>query len=117
MGDMLIVGINRDVSVRALKGPDRPIFSERERAEIVASLESVDYVVLFSGLTPIPIIRRITPDILVKGGDYGKGEVVGADVVERYGGQVRVAPLTPGRSSTDIIKRIVRTYGHGHPNP
>ena len=106
LGDVLVVGLNSDRSVRALKGADRPINSENDRAKMLASLGCVDYVVIFDEDTPYELIRKIQPDILVKGGDYSVDEVVGRDVVEDKGGEVRILPFVEGKSTTGIIKKI-----------
>lgn len=105
MGDVLIVGLNTDSSVRRIK-PGRPLVPERERAEVLSALEMVDYVVLFPETTPLRLIRGIRPDVLVKGGDYRRGEVVGADVVEAAGGRTVVVPLVRNRSTSGLLARI-----------
>lgn len=110
-GDLLIVGVNTDRSVRAIKGPARPILSERDRSELIASLEMVDYVVLFDAPTPIDLISSIKPGVLAKGGDWGPDQVVGADKVRRYGGEVILIPYLQGFSTTEIIERIRRQNG------
>ena len=106
LGDALVVGLNADSSVRALKGPHRPLQHEEERAEILASLECVDLVTLFSEETPIELIRAVLPDVLVKGGDWAPDQIVGRDIVEAAGGIVRSIPVVTGRSSTDILTRL-----------
>jgi D-beta-D-heptose 7-phosphate kinase/D-beta-D-heptose 1-phosphate adenosyltransferase len=108
--DRLIVGLNSDASVRRLKGKDRPVQAEAARAAVLASLSTVDLVVVFGEDTPIELIRRIRPDVLVKGADYAKENVVGWDVVERYGGRVALAPLVDGRSTSAVIQRILEAY-------
>ena len=110
LGDALVVGVNTDDSVRRLKGPDRPVRGERERAHVLAALESVDAVVLFDADTPLELIRALGPDILVKGGDYSVETVVGADDVIARGGRVVIVPLTPGHSTTNTVERM-RTGG------
>lgn len=105
-GDVLVVGINDDASVARLKGPDRPVVSVRERAELLASLECVDAVVVFSEDTPAVLIERIQPDVLVKGGDYRPADVVGRAIVEGRGGQVVIVPLVPDRSTTGIVEKL-----------
>jgi rfaE bifunctional protein nucleotidyltransferase chain/domain len=105
-GDALVVGLNSDASVRRLKGADRPVRSEAERSYVLAALESVDAVVLFEQDTPLELIRHLRPDVLVKGGDYTEGTIVGADDVTGWGGKVAVIPLTPGQSTTSIIARL-----------
>ena len=107
MGDLLIVGINSDTSVRALgKGPDRPINAEQERAEVLEALASVDAVVIFDEETPHAIIAELQPDILVKGADWGEDNIVGRDIVEARGGKVVRIPLAEGYSTTAILNRI-----------
>ncbi|MEO8563374.1 MAG: D-glycero-beta-D-manno-heptose 1-phosphate adenylyltransferase [bacterium] len=103
-GDHLVVAINSDASVRRLKGPDRPVRSEAERAYVVAAFEMVDCVVLFEQDTPLELIEMLRPDVLVKGGDYREDTIVGAAEVRGWGGEVRVIPLTAGQSTTNIIK-------------
>jgi len=110
MGDLLIVGLNTDRSVRTIKGEQRPIVSERERAEVLAALAIVDYVVLFDEPDPLRLITALKPDILVKGADWEKDEIVGRDVVEKGGGKVIRIPLVPGSSSTNLIDRIIKVY-------
>src|SRR4029434_8862376 len=105
LGDALVVGINTDASVRRLKGPTRPIRNERDRAHVLAALETVDAVVLFDDDTPLELIRLLTPDVLVKGGDYTPETVVGAQDVIARGGEVAIIPLTPGHSTTSTIER------------
>ncbi len=105
-GDALVVGVNRDASVTRLKGKGRPINSELDRAKIIAALKPVDFVVLFSDDTPEKLIKIIQPDVLVKGADYKISEIVGAEFVKSYGGSVKRIRLTPGRSSSSVIKKI-----------
>ena len=105
-GDALVVGLNSDASVRRLKGPERPIRSEGERAYVLAALEAVDCVVVFDADTPIDLVEALRPDVLVKGGDYTEATIVGAAEVRRWGGDVRVIPLTPGQSTTNIIQTL-----------
>jgi rfaE bifunctional protein nucleotidyltransferase chain/domain len=105
-GDCLVVGLNSDASVRRLKGPDRPVRSEAERAYVLAAFEMVDCVVLFDEDTPLELIRTLRPDVLVKGGDYHEGTIVGAPDVRGWGGEVLVIPLTPGQSTTNIIRTL-----------
>jgi D-beta-D-heptose 7-phosphate kinase/D-beta-D-heptose 1-phosphate adenosyltransferase len=106
--DRLIVGLNSDASVRRLKGPERPVQGEAARAEVLASLELVDLVVPFDADTPIALIDALRPDLLVKGADYALDQVVGGDVVQRYGGRVLLATLEPGFSTTRTIERLKR---------
>jgi len=105
-GDHLIVAINSDASVRRLKGPERPVRSEAERAYVVAAFEMVDCVVVFEQDTPLELIELLRPDVLVKGGDYREETIVGAPQVRGWGGDVRVIPLTPGQSTTNIIRAL-----------
>jgi rfaE bifunctional protein nucleotidyltransferase chain/domain len=105
-GDHLVVGLNSDDSVKRLKGPDRPVRREAERAYVLAALEMVDCVVLFEEDTPLALIRALRPDVLVKGGDYHEGTIVGAADVRAWGGEVLVIPLTPGQSTTNIIRTL-----------
>lgn len=105
-GDHLVVGLNSDASVKRLKGPERPVRSEAERAYVLAALEVVDCVVVFGEDTPLQLIRALRPDVLVKGGDYHEGTIVGATDVRGWGGDVRVIPLTPGQSTTTIIQKL-----------
>ena len=105
-GDLLVVAINTDASVRAIKDEGRPIYDETERAYMLGALACVDHVVLFSEPTPIPLLNLLKPDVLVKGGHYGHEEVVGWDVVEGYGGRVERVPVLDGMSTTGTIARI-----------
>jgi len=112
LGDVLVVAINSDASVRKLKGRFRPIITANERAEVLASLEPVDFVTVFAELTPQRIISEIKPDVLVKGGDWGKDEIVGRDIVEATKGRVVRIPLIRGHSTTRIIQKINRDSAH-----
>ena len=104
-GDRLVVGINSDRSVSALKGPSRPIVGERERAQILASLSAVDAVVIFEEATPLRVIEALRPDVIVKGGDYTEATVVGANEVRSWGGRVKIVPTVEGFSTTRIIAK------------
>ncbi|OQC48411.1 MAG: Bifunctional protein HldE [Candidatus Marinimicrobia bacterium ADurb.Bin030] len=106
LGDILIVGLNSDDSVRRLKGPQRPINTQLDRARILAALEVVDYVVIFNEDTPLELIQTIKPDFLIKGGDYSPDTIVGSAFVESYGGKVIVFPLVRGKSTSDLINTI-----------
>lgn len=106
LGDLLVVGLNCDDSVRRLKGPSRPINGEKERAFVLAALNCVDYVVLFEEDTPEELIKIVRPNILVKGGDYAIDQIVGADFVKRNGGTVTTLPFVEGYSSTQIIEQL-----------
>ncbi|MBN2789583.1 MAG: D-glycero-beta-D-manno-heptose 1-phosphate adenylyltransferase [Candidatus Delongbacteria bacterium] len=113
-GNVLIVGVNSDSSVKRLKGEDRPVNPENDRAFILSELRSVDYVVIFDEDTPVELINFILPDVLVKGSDYDpdvtdKNDprfIVGSDIVKKNGGEVKVVKLTPGRSTTQTIKKM-----------
>lgn len=105
-GDYLIVGVNSDASVKRLKGPERPIRSESDRAYVLAGMESVDAVVIFDEDTPLQLIKSLRPDVLVKGGDYSIDTVVGAEEVVSWGGRVRIMPFTAGQSTTSIVNRL-----------
>lgn len=105
-GDVLIVGVNSDASVRRLKGAERPVQKLADRAAILMALEAVDYVIPFSEDTPAKLIEKVRPDVLVKGADYKLSEIVGADFVHSYGGRVRRVRLTPGRSSSALLKKL-----------
>lgn len=105
-GDVLVVGLNSDASVKRLKGPDRPVRSEGERAYVVAALEAVDAVTLFEQDTPLELVQLLQPDVIVKGGDYSPDTVVGATEVRARGGDVVIIPLTPGHSTTSTIDRL-----------
>ena len=105
-GDVLVVGLNSDASVKRLKGPDRPVRSEGERAYVLAALEAVDAVTLFEQDTPLQLVQLLRPDVIVKGGDYSPDTVVGANEVRARGGDVVIIPLTPGHSTTSTIDRL-----------
>jgi rfaE bifunctional protein nucleotidyltransferase chain/domain len=113
LGDLLVVGINSDNSVRQLKGTERPLIHERERGEILAALAAVDFVVVFDQLTPREIIAALLPDVLVKGADWGATEVVGREEVEAAGGKVVSVPIEPGYSTTGILEKIRATTSGG----
>jgi rfaE bifunctional protein nucleotidyltransferase chain/domain len=109
LGDVLVVGLNSDASVRRNKGPLRPILPEDDRAELLLALRCVDYVVLFDDETPLRLIETIIPDVLVKGRDWAH-YVAGREVVEAAGGRVELADLVPGRSTTNVIERILAAH-------
>jgi D-beta-D-heptose 7-phosphate kinase/D-beta-D-heptose 1-phosphate adenosyltransferase len=115
LGDLLVVGLNSDPSVQALKGPARPIVPAEERAEVLAALEAVDYVTIFEEPTPERLIAALQPDILVKGGDWTPDTIVGRETVERRGGEVRALPYVDGASTSDIIERILARFGPRRP--
>jgi len=110
LGDVLVVGVNTDRSVRGLKGPDRPIVPESDRAHLVAALASVDFVCLFDEPTPRELIEAVAPDVLVKGAGYTEDTVVGADFVRGRGGKVALIEALPGRSTRSIIEKIERRH-------
>lgn len=114
-GDLLVVGVNTDSSISRLKGPKRPIINEHDRVSVLEELESIDYLVRFDQDTPLELIEKIRPDVLVKGADYRKEQVVGWDVVESYGGRVALAPLVDGRSTSAVIRRIIDAYADAPP--
>jgi rfaE bifunctional protein nucleotidyltransferase chain/domain len=106
-GSALVVGVNSDASARRLgKGADRPLVGEADRARVLAALACVDCVVLFDDDTPLELIRALRPDVLVKGADYGRDQIVGADEVEGWGGRVLRVSLVPGKSTTDLVRRL-----------
>ena len=110
-GDILIVAVNSDLSVRKIKGKNRPIVDESNRLKLLAALESIDYVILFNETTPLALIKTIRPDILIKGSDWSKNNIVGSDVVRAYGGRVETVKLVKGLSTTNLIKKIVKKHG------
>jgi D-beta-D-heptose 7-phosphate kinase/D-beta-D-heptose 1-phosphate adenosyltransferase len=108
LGDILVVGLNSDASVRRLKGRGRPLVAERDRAYVLAALEAVDRVVIFGEDTPLEAIRALEPDVLVKGAEYGREEIVGASIVEESGGRVKRVPMRKGFSTTSLIRKVRR---------
>jgi D-glycero-beta-D-manno-heptose 1-phosphate adenylyltransferase len=106
LGDILLVGMNTDASVRRLKGPQRPVVSQDDRAFVLAALRAVDYVCLFDEDTPYILIKAIVPDVLVKGSDWSIDAIVGKDIVEAAGGKVQTIDYVPNRSTTNIIQKI-----------
>ncbi|HET6271763.1 MAG TPA: D-glycero-beta-D-manno-heptose 1-phosphate adenylyltransferase [Bacteroidota bacterium] len=111
LGEVLIVGLNTDSSIRRIKGNGRPINKNADRGAVLAALEPVDYICFFDDDTPARIIDRLVPDVLVKGADWKIGEIVGRETVEQHGGKVRTIRLTPGSSTSNVIKRVLRAYG------
>ena len=110
LGDVLVVGVNSDASVRTLdKAPDRPIVPEAQRAEVLAALNCVDYVIIFDESDPLQLITAVQPDVLVKGGDWTIDRIVGREIVEARGGVVKTIPLVPGLSTTGLLQRIRST--------
>ena len=110
LGDILIAGLNSDISVKKIKGEKRPIVPQKERAEVLSGLEAVDYVVIFNEPTPIRLIKATLPDVLVKGADWAGHAIVGADVVKKAGGRIARIKLVKGRSTTNIIKKILELH-------
>jgi D-beta-D-heptose 7-phosphate kinase/D-beta-D-heptose 1-phosphate adenosyltransferase len=106
LGDALVVAINSDESVKELKGPNRPVFEQGERAEILAALKHVDYVVVFDDISPRRLIATLLPDVLVKGGDYQLDQIHGREEVEAAGGRVISLPFVPGASTTAVLERM-----------
>jgi D-beta-D-heptose 7-phosphate kinase/D-beta-D-heptose 1-phosphate adenosyltransferase len=105
-GDIVVLGLNSDKSVRKIKGPERPVHNQLDRAEVLSALETVDYITIFDESDPLKLIEKVKPDVLVKGRDWEKKGVVGADFVKSYGGKVVLAPLVKGKSSTAVIKKM-----------
>jgi D-beta-D-heptose 7-phosphate kinase/D-beta-D-heptose 1-phosphate adenosyltransferase len=114
-GDVLIVAINSDESVGRLKGDHRPVYPERDRVEILLAVRWVDFVTVFDEDTPIETIRLVRPDVLVKGAEYGSGEIVGEQFLNSYGGRTIRFPMRKGHATTDIIRRIERSADQGPP--
>ncbi len=110
LGDLLILGLNTDASTRRLKGLQRPLMKQADRAEVLSALESVDYIVFFNEDTPARLIAKILPDILVKGADYQEKDIVGSDVVKAHGGKVVRMKYLKGYSTTRLIRNILRRY-------
>jgi D-beta-D-heptose 7-phosphate kinase/D-beta-D-heptose 1-phosphate adenosyltransferase len=108
LGDILVVGLNSDASVRRLKGRGRPLVGEKDRAVVLAALEAVDRVVIFDEDTPLEAIRALEPDVLVKGSEYAREEIVGASIVEESGGRVKRVPMRKGFSTTSLIRKVRR---------
>jgi D-beta-D-heptose 7-phosphate kinase/D-beta-D-heptose 1-phosphate adenosyltransferase len=110
LGDLLVVGVNTDASVKRIKGEKRPIVGEEDRAHVLAALACVDYVCLFDEETPYELLRILVPDVLVKGADWSIDEVVGKDIVEQAGGSVHTIDLLPHRSTTQLIRTIAERF-------
>ncbi len=110
LGDVLIVGMNSDSSVKMIKGDKRPIVQEENRAYVLANLKPVDYVVIFSENTPFNTIKKIMPDILVKGADWTEDKIIGSDIVKQNGGEIKRIKFVENNSSTNIIERIIQLY-------
>jgi len=112
LGDILVVAVNSDASVARLKGSNRPIIPEKERMELLAGLEMVNFVCAFEDDTPLETIVKVHPDVLVKGADWGLDNIVGRPEVESWGGTVQALPLLPGKSTTDVVTRVIDRYGN-----
>ncbi|MBN2705492.1 MAG: D-glycero-beta-D-manno-heptose 1-phosphate adenylyltransferase [Deltaproteobacteria bacterium] len=110
LGDLLVVGLNSDASIRRLKGEKRPIMPERARAELLLALKAVDYVIIFAEDDPYALIECLRPEVLVKGGDWALDQIIGADLVRERGGEVCSLPLVEDFSTTSIIEKILRLY-------
>ena len=110
LGDLLVLGLNSDASIRRLKGPKRPLIDQDERAHILAALNCIDYVVIFDEDTPLELITALKPQVLVKGGDYVPEGVVGREIVEGYGGRIELIQFVDGRSTSNIINKILQEF-------
>jgi len=108
LGDFLVIGLNSDESVKRIKGPNRPLVNQEDRAIVLSALRFVDYVIIFEEDTPLRLIKAIKPDILVKGGDWKAEDIVGGDFVQSYGGRVLSLPYREGYSTTQLIERIIK---------
>ncbi|MFA5198175.1 MAG: D-glycero-beta-D-manno-heptose 1-phosphate adenylyltransferase [Candidatus Omnitrophota bacterium] len=110
-GDCLVVAVNSDASIRRIKGKNRPVVGENDRLKVVSSLGCVDFAVLFNEDNPLKVIKALKPDVLIKGADWSKDRIIGADFVKSYGGKVLTVKLVKGRSTTALIEKIVRDFG------
>jgi D-beta-D-heptose 7-phosphate kinase/D-beta-D-heptose 1-phosphate adenosyltransferase len=110
LGDVLVVGVNSDSSVRKLKGPKRPVLPVKERVEILSGLGCVDYITIFDEIDPLKLITSLKPNVLAKGGDWTKEQIVGKEVVERSGGEVVIIPFIKGASTSNLIETILKRY-------
>ena len=108
--DVLVLAINSDSSIRSIKGEKRPLMNEKERAEILAALEFIDFVTIFEELTPLELINYLKPDILIKGGDWPEEKVVGREEIKEWGGRVAIIPEVEGKSTTNIVEKIKMLY-------
>lgn len=115
-GDVLVLALNSDSSVRSLKGEKRPLVPATERAEILAALEFIDFITIFDELTPLEVIKALKPDILIKGGDWREEKVVGREDVKKWNGKVVIIPEVQGKSTTDIVEKILQIYGPSNQN-
>jgi rfaE bifunctional protein nucleotidyltransferase chain/domain len=111
--DALVLALNSDASVRSIKGEKRPLVSEQERAEVLAALECIDFVTIFSEPTPLELICYLKPDILIKGGDWPEDQVVGRKEIQQWGGHVTIIPEVAGKSTTNIVDKIITVYCSG----
>jgi rfaE bifunctional protein nucleotidyltransferase chain/domain len=111
--DILILALNSDSSVRAIKGEKRPLVGEEERAELLAALECIDFVTIFTESTPLALICYLQPDLLIKGGDWPEDKVVGRDEIKKWGGHVTIIPEVAGKSTTNIVDKIISVYCSG----
>ena len=110
--DVLVLALNSDSSVRSLKGEEKPLIPENERAEILAALEFIDFVTIFEELTPLKLINYLKPDILIKGGDWPEEKVVGREEIKKWGGRIAIIPEVEGKSTTNIVEKIKKLYCH-----
>jgi D-beta-D-heptose 7-phosphate kinase/D-beta-D-heptose 1-phosphate adenosyltransferase len=108
--DILVLALNSDSSVRSIKGEKRPLVPEEERAEVLAALECIDFITIFPELTPLELICYLKPDLLIKGGDWPEEKVVGRDEIRQWGGQVAIIPEVAGKSTTNIVEKIISAY-------
>ena len=108
--DVLVLALNSDSSARSIKGEKRPLMNEKERAEILAALECIDFVTIFQELTPLELINYLKPDILIKGGDWPEEKVVGREEIKKWGGRVAIIPEVEGKSTTNIVEKIKKLY-------
>lgn len=109
-GDILVVAVNSDSSVRKIKGEKRPLVNEKRRSGLIAALQSVDFVILFREETPIKVIKELRPDVLIKGADWNRNNIVGADFIKCIGGRVSTVKLVKGLSTTNLIKKIAQSF-------
>ena len=110
LGGILVVGLNSDSSIKKIKGETRPIVKQKDRAEVLSALTSVDYVIIFNDPTPIKLIEAIKPDVLVKGADWKRGSIVGEEILKTYKGKIARIKLAKGRSTTDIVGKILKLH-------
>ncbi len=109
--DVLVLALNSDSSVQTIKGPKRPLVPEQERAEILSALECIDFITIFSESTPLELIGLLKPDVLIKGGDWAEEQVVGRNEIRQWGGRVEIIPEVAGKSTTNIVDRVLSVYG------